>query len=110
MHNAADNTGSSVNFGSQDHRNFPRQHVADNTAADPGDHPHADCYQRTGVGRKGFIDPDADKHRQPNGVQHRQDPLGQAARLAYQQQRQHAGDHGDHQVGRIFHPEYRPVG
>jgi hypothetical protein len=61
------------------------------------------------AGQKGFIDANADKHRQTDGIKHRQDPFRQPARLADQQDGQHAGDHRHHQIGGIFDPEYRAI-
>jgi iron-sulfur cluster insertion protein len=46
--NAADDTGRGVDFGTQNHRNFARQHVANNPAADAGHDAHADRDQRAG--------------------------------------------------------------
>ena len=58
---------------------------------------------------KGFIHANADKHRQTDGIKNGQDPFRQPARLADQQDGQHAGDHRHHQIGGIFDPEYRAI-
>ena len=66
-------------------------------------------YQRAAASEKSFIDANADKHRQTDGIKNGQDPFRQPARLADQQDGQHAGDHRHHQIGGIFDPEYRAI-
>ena len=110
MHNAANDTGGGVDFRSQDHRYFACQHITNDPAANSGQHAHTRCDQRPGTGHKCFVYPNTDKHGQSDGVQHWQHPLRQASWLANQQNRQHTGDHCHHQVGWIFHPEYRAMG
>ena len=76
MHDAANDAGRGVDFRTQYHRDFARQHIADDPPADAGDDAHTDGHQRPAMGNKGFVDADTDKHRQTNGVQHRQYPFG----------------------------------